>query len=137
MDGQRYHVSKNDGENSLHGGIHGWNSKVWNASIDHDRVTMTLISPDDDEGYPGRVIARVTFQLTDDGELRIDMTVESPDKATPINLTNHSYFNLAGHVRSILLLSPLMREIQSFHLQEKTPLLHFLSIQKLEQDKIR
>ena len=97
VDGQRYQVSRNKGENSLHGGTHGWSSKVWNASIDHDRVIMTLISPNDDEGYPGRVTARVTFQLTDDGELRIDMTAESPVKATPINLTNHSYFNLAGH----------------------------------------
>ncbi|KAL6430796.1 hypothetical protein ACFW04_006963 [Cataglyphis niger] len=97
VDGQQYQVSKNIGENSLHGGTHGWSSKVWNASIDHDRVIMTLISPNEDEGYPGRVMACVTFQLTDDGELHIDMTAESPEKATPINLTNHSYFNLAGH----------------------------------------
>lgn len=97
VDGQRYRVSRNKGENSLHGGTHGWSSKIWNASIDHDRVIMTLVSPNDDEGYPGRVTARVTFHLTDDGELQIDMTAESSVKATPINLTNHSYFNLAGH----------------------------------------
>ncbi|KAL6430798.1 hypothetical protein ACFW04_006963 [Cataglyphis niger] len=54
VDGQQYQVSKNIGENSLHGGTHGWSSKVWNASIDHDRVIMTLISPNEDEGYPGR-----------------------------------------------------------------------------------
>lgn len=120
MDGQRYQVSRNKGENSLHGGTHGWSSKVWNASIDHDRVIMTLISPNDDEGYPGRVTARVTFQLTDDGELRIDMTAESPVKATPINLTNHSYFNLAGHVRSTLLIPPLMREIKHSSLRKNS-----------------
>ncbi|XP_070157639.1 galactose mutarotase isoform X1 [Polyergus mexicanus] len=98
VDGQRYQVSRNIGENSLHGGTHGWSSKVWNASIDHDRVIMTLISPNEDEGYPGRVTACVTFRMTEDGELHIDMTAESPEKATPINLTNHSYFNLAGHI---------------------------------------
>ncbi|XP_012058042.1 PREDICTED: aldose 1-epimerase-like [Atta cephalotes] len=96
VDGQRYNVSKNSGENSLHGGTHGWSSKVWNATIQDDCVVMTLVSPDDDEGYPGSVTAIVSFQLTNDGELRIEMKAHS-EKATPINLTNHSYFNLAGH----------------------------------------
>lgn len=101
MDGQRYNVSKNLGENSLHGGIHGWNSKVWNAKVEGDRVVMTLISEDGDEGYPGTVTTTATFQLNDDGELRIEMQAKST-KATPINLTNHSYFNLAGQVCSRL-----------------------------------
>ncbi|XP_011633639.1 aldose 1-epimerase isoform X2 [Pogonomyrmex barbatus] len=96
VDGQRYNVSKNIGEDSLHGGINGWSMKVWDAAVDDDRVVMTLVSPDGDEGYPGSVTTTATFQLNDDGELRIEMKAKS-DKATPINLTNHSYFNLAGH----------------------------------------
>lgn len=59
---------------------------------------MSLVSQDRDEGFPGTVEAEVTFQLTNSGELIITMKAKS-DKATPINLTNHSYFNLAGHVR--------------------------------------
>lgn len=101
MDGQRYNVSKNIGENSLHGGVHGWNSKVWSATVEGDRVVMTLVSEDGDEGYPGTVTTTATFQLSDDGELRIEMQSRST-KATPINLTNHSYFNLAGQVGSRL-----------------------------------
>lgn len=97
MDGTRYNVSKNIGEDSLHGGTRGWSFKVWDATIDGDRVVMTLISPDGDEGYPGSVTATVSFQLSDDGELRIEMKAKSV-RATPINLTNHGYFNLAGHV---------------------------------------
>lgn len=96
VDGQRYNVSKNIGENSLHGGTRGWSMKVWNATVEGNSVVMTLISPDGDEGYPGEVKAKVIFQLCDNGELRIEMQATSK-KATPINLTNHSYFNLAGH----------------------------------------
>ncbi|XP_077276504.1 galactose mutarotase isoform X1 [Temnothorax americanus] len=96
VDGQRCNVSKNIGEDSLHGGTHGWSFKVWNATIVGNRVAMTLVSPDGDEGYPGSVTATVSFQLSDDGELRVKMKAKS-GRATPINLTNHSYFNLAGH----------------------------------------
>jgi len=96
IDGQRYRVSKNIGEDSLHGGTHGWSWKMWDATVDRDRVVMTLVSPDGDEGYPGSVTATVIFQLNDDGELRIEMKAKS-ERATPINLTNHGYFNLAGH----------------------------------------
>ncbi|KAL0127223.1 hypothetical protein PUN28_005491 [Cardiocondyla obscurior] len=96
VDGQRYNVSKNLGENSLHGGSHGWNSKIWDARIDGDRVVMTLVSPDGDEGYPGSVTATASFRLNNNGELCIEMKANS-SKATPINLTNHGYFNLAGH----------------------------------------
>ncbi|XP_011686021.1 PREDICTED: aldose 1-epimerase isoform X2 [Wasmannia auropunctata] len=96
VDGQRYNVSKNLGQDSLHGGVRGWSFKVWDATIDGDRVVMTLISPDGDEGYPGTVTATVSFELKDDGGLCIEMKARS-EKATPINLTNHAYFNLAGH----------------------------------------
>ncbi|RLU16585.1 hypothetical protein DMN91_010653 [Ooceraea biroi] len=95
IDGQRYHVSKNKGRNSLHGGTRGWSWKVWNATVEGDCVVMTLVSPDGDEGYPGTVTTTVTFQLNDNGELRIEMRATTT-KATPINMTNHGYFNLAG-----------------------------------------
>ncbi|XP_066580944.1 galactose mutarotase isoform X2 [Prorops nasuta] len=96
LNGIRYNVSKNIGINSLHGGFSGWNAKIWNTTIDNDRVIFTLLSEDGDEGYPGSVIASTTFKLNDNGELLVEMKAFT-SKATPINLTNHSYFNLAGH----------------------------------------
>ncbi|XP_076618948.1 galactose mutarotase [Colletes latitarsis] len=96
LNGEKYRVSKNVGNNSLHGGFKGWSSKIWNAAIQNDLLVMTLLSEDGDEGFPGAAIASISFALTIDGELRIDMKVFAT-KATPINLTNHSYFNLAGH----------------------------------------
>ncbi|XP_043595614.1 galactose mutarotase-like isoform X1 [Bombus pyrosoma] len=96
LNGKKYHLAKNAGQNSLHGGIKGWSSKIWNAAIQRNKLVLSLLSEDGDEGYPGDAVASVTFQLTIDGELRIEMKV-FVTKATPINLTNHSYFNLAGH----------------------------------------
>lgn len=104
LNGKKYYLGKNIGENSLHGGFKGWNSKIWNATVLNDRLVLSLLSEDSDEGYPGAAIASVTFQLTDDGELRIEMKV-FVTKATPVNLTNHSYFNLAGHVCNSILCS--------------------------------
>lgn len=98
LDGKKYQVSRNLGENSLHGGSKGWSFKVWNATIENaTSVVMTLLSEDGDEGYPGAVIATVKFTLSNDGGLCIEMK-SFVSKPTPINLTNHAYFNLAGHV---------------------------------------
>lgn len=96
LNGKKYHLAKNVGQNTLHGGFKGWNSKIWNAAIQCNQLVLSLLSEDGDEGFPGDAIASVIFQLTTDGELRIEMKV-FVTKATPINLTNHSYFNLAGH----------------------------------------
>lgn len=96
VDGIEYQVSRNIGENSLHGGTKGWSYKVWNATIEKDSVVMTLFSEDGDEGYPGAVIASAAFRLSQNGELHIEMK-SFTTKPTPINLTNHAYFNLAGH----------------------------------------
>ncbi|XP_043249058.1 galactose mutarotase-like [Colletes gigas] len=96
VNGKKYRVSNNAGRNTLHGGFKGWSSKIWNAAIQDDLLVMTLLSEDGDEGFPGAAIASISFKLTTDGGLRIDMKV-FVTKATPINLTNHSYFNLAGH----------------------------------------
>ncbi|CAD1473131.1 unnamed protein product, partial [Heterotrigona itama] len=98
LNGKTYHLAKNAGQNTLHGGFKGWNSKIWNAAVQRDQLAFSLLSEDGDEGFPGDAIASVIFRLTADGELRIEMKV-FVTKATPINLTNHSYFNLAGHVR--------------------------------------
>jgi len=103
INGRPYEVTRNAGEHSLHGGEIGWSFKVWEANIVGDSVVMTLNSPDGDEGYPGAVNATVSFKLNDEGELRIEMKATSAT-ATPINLTNHSYFNLAGHVRNTFLI---------------------------------
>ncbi|KAJ8684002.1 hypothetical protein QAD02_019794 [Eretmocerus hayati] len=96
VDNEQYQVSQNLGKHTLHGGFKGWNSKVWETSIQNNTVVMALLSADGEEGFPGAVIASVSFELTDDGKLVIKMKASST-KATPINLTNHSYFNLAGH----------------------------------------
>src|SRR5207237_1382983 len=89
----------NDGPNALHGGKKGFDKVVWKAeqvkSPHGPAVQFTYRSPDGEEGYPGNLTATVTYTLTDDNELRLDYTA-STDKATPVNLTNHSYFNLAG-----------------------------------------
>ncbi|XP_012270680.1 aldose 1-epimerase isoform X2 [Orussus abietinus] len=96
LDGVEYNLSKNVGNDSLHGGIKGWNARVWNSTIESNNVIMTLLSDDGEEGYPGTVIASAKFCLTEEGQLIIEMKAFTT-KATPINLTNHSYFNLAGH----------------------------------------
>lgn len=110
MNGNKYHLTKNLGQDSLHGGINGWSWKIWKAAIHSNRLVLSLLSEDGDEGYPGDVIASVIFQLNDIGELRIRMKA-SVTKATPINLANHSYFNLAGHVRI-----PIFRNSLAFSL---------------------
>ncbi|XP_008212906.1 aldose 1-epimerase isoform X3 [Nasonia vitripennis] len=96
IDNVQYQVSKNIGNDTLHGGFKGWSFKVWEATIEKDSVVMALLSQDGDEGFPGAVLASITFKLTDDGKLQIEMQ-STTAKATPVNLTNHSYFNLAGH----------------------------------------
>lgn len=97
MDGVLYNTSKNFEDYTLHGGFEGWSMKVWNASIEDDSVVMKLLSLDNDEGFPGNVVVTITFTLSDDGKLRM-VIVARTDKKTPINMANHSYFNLAGHV---------------------------------------
>lgn len=98
LDGHEYSLATNNGPNHLHGGNVGFDKVVWDVfSTDESqmRVTYRHVSPDGDEGYPGRLDARVTYRLTDSDELHIEYDATT-DKATPLNLTNHTYFNLAG-----------------------------------------
>jgi len=96
LNGKEYHLAKNNGENTLHGGFIGFDKFNWSAFINGDKVVMSHVSDDGFEGYDGTVLASVTFQLTESDELKVSFTAVT-SKPTPINLTNHSYFNLAGH----------------------------------------
>ena len=106
LDGKRYALATNNGPNHLHGGLKGWDQAVWNAAPFQDTrgvgIVFTHTSPDGDEGYPGTVQATVTYTLTDADELRIDY-LATTDGPTVINLTQHSYFNLAGSKGSDIL----------------------------------
>ena len=96
LDGKEYKLFVNNGPNSLHGGEKGFDKYVWKVEKSSDTsLTLSHTSPDGDEGYPGKLDVAVTFTVTKDDALRIDYAATT-DKATVLNLTNHSYFNLGG-----------------------------------------
>ena len=105
LNGATYKLATNNGPNHLHGGVKGFDKVMWNAvpgdSADGVSVTLTRTSPDGEEGYPGNLQASVRYTLTDKNELAIDYRATT-DKATPVNLTQHSYFNLAADSGDIL-----------------------------------
>ena len=99
LDGKTYTLAHNNGPNHIHGGNHGFDKAVWKAApIKRNNLVslhLTYTSADGEEGYPGKVKISVIYTLTDENELRLDYEATS-DKATPINISNHTYFNLAG-----------------------------------------
>lgn len=96
LNGKRYRLSANDGAHHLHGGPGGFHTKVWEViSTDKNSLALAYTSPDGEERYPGNLRAEVTYTLEDNGALRIDFRAET-DRDTPVNLTNHAYFNLKG-----------------------------------------
>jgi aldose 1-epimerase len=94
LDGKTYNVPKNDGDNALHGGIDGFNKKVWSAKEIKDGIELTYVSPAGQEGFPGTLTTTVRYTLVGN-ELRIEYSATT-DADTVLNLTNHSYFNLKG-----------------------------------------
>ena len=97
IDGQRYQLDVNDGENNLHSHMElGYHKKVWAVEEGDDFVTFSLTDEDGSMGFPGNKKISVTYTVTEDNELKLHYTGES-DKNTILNMTNHTYFNLAGH----------------------------------------
>jgi aldose 1-epimerase len=99
LNGKEYTLPKNNGENTLHGGLKGFGKVVWRGkevkSKDGIGLSLSYVSKDGDEGFPGNLTVTVVYTLTNNNELKIEYTATT-DKATVVNLTHHSYFNLAG-----------------------------------------
>lgn len=96
LDGETYQLAINNEPNSLHGGEVGFDKRIWTASeVSGSAITLGYTSPDGEEGYPGTLEVAVTYALTDANELRVDYRATT-DALTVVNLSNHSYFNLAG-----------------------------------------
>ena len=120
IDGKTYTLPKNNGENTLHGGIVGFNKRVWKAqeiaSKEGESLEMTYLSADGEEGFPGNLSAKVVFSLpAERNELRIDYTATT-DKDTVLNLTNHSYFNLSGEGSG-----DILDHVMTLHSKQFTP----------------
>jgi aldose 1-epimerase len=101
LDGKEYTLTKNDGDNTLHGGPNGFHSQLWTGQIVPDGVELKYLSKDGEEGYPGDLSVTVKYTLVG-SELKIDYAA-STDKDTVLNLTNHSYFNLSGQGNGTIL----------------------------------
>ena len=117
IDGIDYSLAKNNGNNAIHGGLVGFDKKIWDVEflvgLHDSKLKLSTFSPDGEEGYPGRVEVSVTYTLNDQNQLTIDYSATS-DKATIINLTNHAYFNLDGHQAGSILEHEVMLNANHF-----------------------
>ena len=117
LDGREYHLTINDGQNHLHGGVHGFHKVVWRTeplqTSSGRSLKLTYRSPDGQDGYPGNLIMEVIYTLNDGGELVIEYT-GSTDKPTILNPTHHSYFNLSGTFTDTILDHHLMIDADYF-----------------------
>ena len=112
LEGKTYQIPVNNKGNALHGGPQGFSSKVWSGKAEgNNKVEFTLVSPDGDMGFPGQLTVHVTYTLTAN-RIRIDYEAKTT-KTTVINLTNHSYFNLAGQASGDVLHQRLMIDANS------------------------
>jgi aldose 1-epimerase len=117
LEGREYSLATNDGDNHLHGGEQGFDRQMWNAEgIIKDEfvgVRFFRLSPDGEEGYPGNLRVSVVYKLTNDNALAVEFTANT-DKATPVNLTNHNYWNLGGAESGKILDHDLMLEADKY-----------------------
>jgi aldose 1-epimerase len=123
LDGVEYKLAANDGPNHLHGGIKGFDKAVWKpvevtAAEDRAWARLTYLSKDGEEGYPGNLRCTVTYMLTNDDEFRVHYEAET-DKKTVLNLTNHTYWNLAGLGSGSVLGHDLMLDATRFTVVDK------------------
>ena len=118
LEGKTYSVPKNNGDNSLHGGTRGFDKVVWKAKPIKDGIELSYVSRDGEQGYPGTLTATVRYTLNDDG-LRIEYSATT-NKPTVVNLTNHSYFNLAGQGKVTILQQQLKIHASRFTLVDST-----------------
>ena len=119
LEGVSYPLAANNGKNSLHGGVKGWDKVVWEAvALDTPHgpsVQLSHTSEDGDQGFPGTVRATNTYTLTNENELKIEMHAET-DRLTVVNMAHHSYFNLRGHATG-----PVLSEVVKLDASQYTP----------------
>jgi aldose 1-epimerase len=117
LNGETYSLAINNPPNHLHGGIIGFDKVVWDAKLTQGDgwkgLELSYLAKDKEEGYPGNLKVTVTYQLTDDNELRVDYRATT-DKATPVNLTQHTYFNLKGEGEGTILDHELMINAKTY-----------------------